>query len=59
MGKLITHVALFRAGVREFEERVNKHLAYGWNIQSVTIDKRGFRIVCYAHLWKKYEEETK
>lgn len=50
--KLITRVALLRIGLCKFEDEVNKHLADGWVTNTLSIDKRGLRIVCSALLEK-------
>lgn len=50
MQKLITKVALFRCGVKKFTKEVNQHLDEGWSLTSLQIDKKGFRIVCWALL---------
>ena len=62
MGKLITHVALFRAGVREFEERVNKRTAekrirtlvlngtLKKHVVSLTLGHKAYNITLYEYL---------
>lgn len=50
MEKLIAQVALFRRGVEKFEDEVNEHLNEGWKIESISIEKHGLRIICWALL---------
>lgn len=54
MEKLITHVSLFRFGVRQFTDEVNAYLKDGWSITILSIGKVGwFRVLCYALLIKE------
>lgn len=52
MQKLISRIAWFRRGVRLFTNDVNEHLKAGWKVSDISIEKRGFRFVCYALLSK-------
>jgi len=57
MQKLITQVSIFRFGVHHFENRVNSHLENGWEVAELSIEKKFFKIVCYALLEKVAEKE--
>lgn len=57
MQKLITKVALFRFGVRQFTEEVNLLLADGWNLDSLTVDHHWLKIICVAVL-SKHENQS-
>ena len=50
MTQIITQVALFRRGVKKFEEEVNAMLDAGYTVQQISIEKRGLRIICLAVL---------
>jgi hypothetical protein len=51
--KVIARVALFRRGIRLFEESVNRHMAQGWKLSSLDMGRMGFlRMLCVAHLVK-------
>lgn len=50
MQKLITQIALFNSGVKQFEAEVNYHLEQGHKLLGYSIKKKGFRIVCHAKL---------
>ncbi len=50
MQKIITKVAMFGGGVREFEDNVNEQLSNGWTARNVTVTKSGLRMVCMAVL---------
>ena len=52
MFKLVTQVALMRGGVRRWENKVNKLMEEGWEPQSVSIDKKGLKMICIALLKK-------
>lgn len=53
MEKIITNVALFRFGVHRWERCVNAHLADGWKSKQIYVEKKLFKIICYAHLEKE------
>lgn len=53
MTQIITQVALFRTGVKKFEQEVNAMLDAGYTIQQISIEKRGLRIICLAVLEQK------
>ena len=48
--RIETQIAWFRRGVTKFENRLNGLFEEGWSLQLISIEKRGFRIVCYAVL---------
>lgn len=48
MQKLITRICWTRRGVDVFTDEVNGHLEEGWNLVSLSIEKKGLRIVCFA-----------
>jgi hypothetical protein len=52
MQKILTRVALFRRGVRQFEELVNRHLTEGWTVKTLSVNKGGLRFICLALLEK-------
>jgi len=52
MQKIITKIGLFRGIVKEFQCEVNCHLAQGWKILDLDIDKKGLRLICWAILDK-------
>lgn len=54
---LITRIAWTRHGVNDFTEEVNEYLEQGWVVQDLSIDKKGFRFVCYALLMDYAEVE--
>lgn len=58
MQKLIIKVAMFRRGVERFEAEVNEYLNNGWSVDadSLSVEKRGFRIICKAIVWKEVAE---
>jgi len=50
MTQVITQVALFRRGVKKFEQDVNDMLNAGYTISQISVEKQGFRIICLAVL---------
>lgn len=48
MTKIILQVALFRWGIRKFEEKVNKLLEDGYQLDKISVEKKGFKIICLA-----------
>lgn len=50
MQKLITRICWTSRGVDLFTNEINTHIEDGWDISSVTIEKKGFRFICYAIL---------
>lgn len=49
---LITKAIWFNKGIKKFEGRVNEYLTDGWRIEDIYVEKKGFRIICYAVLTK-------
>jgi hypothetical protein len=50
MQKLITRICWTRRGVSQFTDEINSHLEEGWNLSGFSIEKKGFRFICYALL---------
>ena len=50
MTQIITQVALFRRGVKKFEQEVNAMLDAGYTIKQISVEKHGLRIICLAVL---------
>lgn len=48
MKKLIIEVALFRFGVRRFEDRVNALAEKGWKIDGFVVERKWFHFICWA-----------
>jgi len=48
--KLITRLAWTQKGVSKFESLINEHMLRGWEPVVIEIDKKGFRIICFALL---------
>lgn len=48
MQKIITQVAIFRCGVKKFENEVNQHIQDGWHLEGYSIEKKGLRFLCHA-----------
>lgn len=50
MSKVIIQIAFFRRGVEKFEKEVNSLLSKNFKLNSISVEKKGFRFVCIAVL---------
>ncbi len=48
MQKLITRICLTNRAVQQFTDEINEYLDQGYALASLNIDKKGFRIICFA-----------